>query len=85
MEECNEPDEILNPMAKDAEADADQSLEIRDIIDRLQSPVTNPVTRARIRVEMEIPEAQRGPGWDRHWRELEAYAEAAGVWSNKPE
>ena len=42
----------------------------------------NPVTRARLRVEDEIPPTRRGPGWDRHWRELEAYAEAAGQWTD---
>lgn len=45
------------------------------------TPSANPVTRARRLVEAEIPEAQRGPGWARHWRELEAYAEAPGEWS----
>lgn len=48
-------------------------------------PASNPVSRARILVEMEVPESQRGPGWDRHWRELEAYAEAKGHWSGKSE
>lgn len=37
----------------------------------------NPVTVARLQVEAVIPPEKRGPGWDRHWRELEAYAEAA--------
>lgn len=46
-----------------------------------QPPSVNPVTRARLIVEAEIPEAQRGPGWARHWRELEAYAEAPCEWS----
>ena len=46
-----------------------------------ETPSANPVTRARRLVEAEIPEAQRGPGWARHWRELEAYAEAPGEWS----
>ncbi|MGE4431473.1 MAG: hypothetical protein AB7E05_12105 [Sphingobium sp.] len=45
-------------------------------------PVTgNPVTRARLAVEAEVPLAQRGPGWDRHWRELEAYVESRLEWS----
>lgn len=39
----------------------------------------NPVTIARLQVEAVIPPEKRGPGWDRHWRELEAYAEAAAV------
>lgn len=37
----------------------------------------NPVTVARLQVEAIIPPEKRGPGWDRHWRELEAYAAAA--------
>ncbi|MDP3549619.1 MAG: hypothetical protein Q8R81_04400 [Novosphingobium sp.] len=37
----------------------------------------NPVTAARLQVEAVIPPEKRGPGWDRHWRELEAYADAA--------
>lgn len=37
----------------------------------------NPVTLARSQVEAVIPPERRGPGWDRHWRELEAYAQAA--------
>lgn len=37
----------------------------------------NPVTVARLQVEAVIPPEKRGPGWDRHWRELEAYADAA--------
>jgi hypothetical protein len=41
----------------------------------------NPVRRARAMVEAEVPPERRGPGWDRHWRELEAYAEDAGEWS----
>lgn len=41
----------------------------------------NPVTRARLAVEAEVPLSQRGPGWDRHWRELEAYVESRLEWS----
>ncbi|RYD84042.1 MAG: hypothetical protein EOP61_40635 [Sphingomonadales bacterium] len=41
---------------------------------------SNPVTRARLRVEAEVPSARRGPGWDRHWRELEAYVESLAEW-----
>ncbi|CAH0496128.1 hypothetical protein [Novosphingobium sp. CECT 9465] len=48
-----------------------------------QDPVTphNPVTAARLQVEAVIPPEKRGPGWDRHWRELEHYAEAAMDWT----
>ncbi|MBB5686693.1 hypothetical protein [Sphingobium boeckii] len=56
------------------------ALDVRDIVLRLQTQIANPVTRARIRVEQEVPEARRGPGWDRHWRELEAYLELPGEW-----
>lgn len=41
----------------------------------------NPVTVARLQVEAVIPPEKRGPGWDRHWRELEHYAEAAMDWT----
>lgn len=41
----------------------------------------NPVTIARLQVEAVIPPEKRGPGWDRHWRELEHYAEAAMDWT----
>lgn len=41
----------------------------------------NPVTVARLQVEAVIPLEKRGPGWDRHWRELEHYAEAAMDWT----
>ncbi|WP_292632898.1 MULTISPECIES: hypothetical protein [unclassified Novosphingobium] len=49
----------------------------------------NPVTAARLQVEAVIPPEKRGPGWDRHWRELEAYADAAmegavGDWTVNP-
>jgi hypothetical protein len=49
----------------------------------------NPVTVARLQVEAIIPPEKRGPGWDRHWRELEAYATAAmeadvGDWTVPP-
>lgn len=59
--------------------------EVRDIVHRLSAQSTNPVTRARIRVEQEIPPARRGPGWDRHWRELEAYGESSAEWLHGPE
>lgn len=54
--------------------------EVGEIVLRLQTQPTNPVTRARIRVEQEVPVARRGPGWDRHWRELEAYLESPTEW-----
>lgn len=44
----------------------------------------NPVTRARVMVEAEVPPERRGPGWDRHWRELEAYAAAGTDWTVAP-
>ncbi|EQB09268.1 hypothetical protein L288_06155 [Sphingobium quisquiliarum P25] len=40
----------------------------------------NPVARARRMVEAHVPEDRRGPGWARHWRELEAYLELPGRW-----
>lgn len=47
-----------------------------------ETPVPqNPVTAARQQVEAVIPPEKRGPGWDRHWRELEAYAEAVMDWT----
>ena len=48
---------------------------------REQAPPSNPITRARLQVEAEVPPSRRGPGWDRHWRELEAYFDAQGEWS----
>ena len=56
------------------------SEDIRHILDRLRTPPDNPVTRARHMVEAYVPEHRRGPGWDRHWRELEAYIELPGHW-----
>jgi hypothetical protein len=41
---------------------------------------SNPVRRARLMVEQEVPPERRGPGWDRHWRELEAYLEEGVEW-----
>ena len=41
----------------------------------------NPVTRARLQVEAQVPPSRRGPGWDRHWRELEAYAATDVEWT----
>jgi len=59
--------------------------EVGEIVLRLQAQSTNPVTRARIRVEQEVPVERRGPGWDRHWRELEAYLESPAEWLIGPE
>lgn len=56
---------------------------IRRILDRLQAPQDNIVTRARRLVERQVPPERRGPGWDRHWRELEAYLDLPGHWSAK--
>lgn len=56
------------------------SEEIRAILDRLRAPADNVVARARRMVEAHVPEERRGPGWDRHWRELEAYLELPGRW-----
>ncbi|AMK20115.1 hypothetical protein K663_18771 [Sphingobium sp. MI1205] len=56
------------------------SEDIRHILDRLRSPPANVVARARRMVEAYVPEERRGPGWDRHWRELEAYLELPGRW-----
>ena len=36
-------------------------------------------------VEAHVPEDRRGPGWDRHWRELEAYLELPGRWTAREE
>jgi hypothetical protein len=58
---------------------------VNAIVSRLQALPANPVTRARIRVEQEVPLARRGPGWDRHWRELEAYLDSPAEWKNLPE
>lgn len=71
------------PLAANLMSMADQEppvSAVREIVSRLQSGPTNPVARARLRVEQEVPVAQRGPGWDRHWRELEAYVELRGAW-----
>ncbi|ARS27050.1 hypothetical protein [Sphingomonas sp. KC8] len=83
--------DLPHPHADGANHDMDahgapvQPLGVSDIVQRLQTPITNPVTRARLRVEQEVPEARRGPGWDRHWRELEAYVELPGEWSGSQE
>lgn len=58
---------------------------LRTILDNLQIAAENPVTRARKMVEREVPLSRRGPGWDRHWRELEAYLDVPGSWSTEPE
>ncbi len=54
--------------------------EVSDIVMRLHGLPSNPVSRARMRVEQEVPLARRGPGWDRHWRELEAYVDSLVEW-----
>lgn len=56
------------------------SADIRHILDRLRAPSDNVVARARRIVEAHVPQERRGPGWDRHWRELEAYLELPGNW-----
>lgn len=62
----------------------DQSnVDLRTIVERLSSTHENPVTRARRLVELQVPLSRRGPGWDRHWRELEAYFETPGHWSGE--
>lgn len=53
---------------------------VRDIVTKLQQAPTNPVRRARLMVEQQVPPARRGPGWDRHWRELEAYLDDGIEW-----
>lgn len=58
--------------------------DLRAILERLSGAEANPVTRARRVVELQVPPRRRGPGWDRHWRELEAYLETPGDWSNDP-
>jgi hypothetical protein len=55
--------------------------DLRSILENLRGSSENPVVRARKIVELEVPPERRGPGWDRHWRELEAYVEAQGAWS----
>lgn len=57
------------------------SEDIRRILDRLRDQPDNIVTRARRVVEAHVPPERRGPGWDRHWRELEAYLDLPGQWS----
>ncbi|WP_380874485.1 hypothetical protein [Sphingomonas sp. DBB INV C78] len=57
--------------------------ELADILRRLRQGDVNPVSRARAWVEAVVPSQERGPGWDRHWRELEAYAAGRGVWSSR--
>lgn len=66
---------MASALAKDSNKD------LRSILDNLQSSSENPVAWARKMVELDVPPERRGPGWDRHWRELEAYVEAPGAWS----
>jgi hypothetical protein len=56
---------------------------VRGILARLHPADDNVVARARRMVEREVPPERRGPGWDRHWRELEAYLDRPGCWSAK--
>ena len=58
---------------------------LKAILERLGSGSGNPVTRARRQVELQVPPSRRGPGWERHWRELEAYLDAPGNWSDARE
>ncbi|HEX7874641.1 MAG TPA: hypothetical protein VF475_17150 [Sphingobium sp.] len=58
---------------------------LRSLRARLEKPIENPVTRARRMVERQVPVGRRGPGWDRHWRELEAYLDSPGDWSAGPD
>ncbi len=61
--------------------DGEQDQDMKAILHRLRSPEDNPVRRARRMVEAQVPAGQRGPGWDRHWRELEAYVDEPANWS----
>jgi hypothetical protein len=56
---------------------------VRRILARLHPVDDNVIARARRMVEREVPPEQRGPGWERHWRELEAYLDRPGHWSAK--
>ncbi|BBD02963.1 MULTISPECIES: hypothetical protein [Sphingobium] len=58
----------------------DRPQDLRDIVERMEQRPSNPVRRARLMVEQEVPPARRGPGWDRHWRELEAYLDEGVTW-----
>lgn len=57
--------------------------DLRSVLEGLKNLPENPVSRARKMVELEVPAARRGPGWDRHWQELEAYLETPGHWPAK--
>ncbi|MES2174296.1 MAG: hypothetical protein V4523_10185 [Pseudomonadota bacterium] len=59
----------------------DRPQDVRDIVVRMEQRPSNPVRRARLMVEQEVPSARRGPGWDRHWRELEAYLDEGIAWT----
>lgn len=61
--------------------DGEQDQSATAILRRSRVPEDNPVRRARLMVEAQVPASQRGPGWDRHWRELEAYLDEPGCWS----
>lgn len=53
---------------------------VRAILDRLHGPSDDPVARVRRMVEPEVPPERRGLGWDRHWREREAYVDLTANW-----
>ncbi|MEC3909307.1 hypothetical protein U5A82_02100 [Sphingobium sp. CR2-8] len=59
---------------------SDKPKYVRDIVVRMEQRPSNPVRRARLMVEQEVPPARRGSGWDRHWRELEAYLDEGVEW-----
>lgn len=84
MAASDTPDSVSSVAGIDMPASADEP-GIGDIVERLRTPIANRVTRARLWVEREVPPSERGPGWDRHWRELEAYCEAMGTWSTRSE
>lgn len=81
MAKSETPDPILAAAKGEGPSEAVEDTAIGQIAQRLKKPISNRVTRARQWVEREVPPSQRGPGWDRHWRELEAYYESLGRWS----
>lgn len=83
--EYEEPDQVAVAVMKDATGKGASPSDGMDAAFHAEVHVGNPVSRARRAVELEVPESQRGPGWDRHWRELEAYVDARGYWSKKSE
>jgi hypothetical protein len=67
-------------MGPENDMSKDKPKYVRDIVVRMEQRPSNPVRRARLMVEQEVPPARRGPGWDRHWRELEAYLDEGIEW-----